>query len=416
MLHLLRSNRDLRLLFVAQVVSFMGDWFSYVAVIGSVDDATGSPLLVAMVLVAFSLPSFFASPFSGPLVDRFDRRRVLIVTSALQAVAALGLLGSTPTTVWPLFACQCLIAALAAVVKPAIDAGVPNLARNPDELRAANSLFGSTWGVMLALGAALGGLFSTTFGRDASFVANAVSFVIAMALFSMITQPMQEGRAAIRGRQTPLRDMREAVTFARRDRTVMALIASKATFGIGAGVVGQLPVLASQVFGWGDDGRGLLIGARGIGAGLGPILAARFTKGNVAKVLTVCGAASIAFSVCYVMAAWSPLLPIAALFVIVAHLGGGAQWTLSTYGLQLRTPDAIRGRVMAGDFAIVTLVLSLTAAAAGLLAEVLDVRWVMTIFAGTAGVAGAVYLLVTRSLRDDHAADATADDTATVPG
>jgi len=78
-----------------------------------------------MVVVAFSLPSFVASPLAGVIVDRFDRRRVLVVVSFVQAVAAFGLLGVGADTVWVAFVCQSAISALAAVVKPAIEAGTP---------------------------------------------------------------------------------------------------------------------------------------------------------------------------------------------------------------------------------------------------------------------------------------------------
>ena len=198
MLKMLRSNADLRALFAAQVVSFMGDWFTFVALAGMIKDATGSAFLVSLAYVSFSLPSFLVSPIAGPVVDRFDRRRLLLVMSALQAVAAVGLLTASNDHIWPLFVFQCTISALAAFVKPAIDAGVPNLARNADEFSKANALFGSTWGVMLAVGAALGGVFSQAFGRQAAFIADAVSFVVAFGLFLMIRRPMQEPQHAHR--------------------------------------------------------------------------------------------------------------------------------------------------------------------------------------------------------------------------
>ncbi len=396
MLTLLRSNKDLRWLFVAQVISFMGDWFSFVAVTGLVKESTDSEFLVSLAYVSFTLPSFLISPLAGVTVDRFDRKRLLVAVSLLQAFAALGLLTATDTTVWPLFVFQGVISAFAAFVKPAIDAGVPNLARTPEELRTANALFGSTWGVMLAVGAAAGGAFSEAFGRTASFYANAGSFVAAMALFTLIRRPMQEPQGAERPAMRPLADIAEAVRYARKDHVVLALIASKSTFAIGAGTVSQLPVLATSVFGWGDGGTGLLLGARGLGAGLGPLIASRFTQGNLSKVLRVCGLAGIGFSVCYMVAAWSPVIYVAALVIAIAHLGGGAQWTLSTYGLQVRTPDHIRGRVMAGDFAIVTLVMSLTGLGAGVMSEGVGVQWTITAFAGAAAVAGVAYLLATR--------------------
>ena len=70
MLDLLRTNRELRWVFCAQVVSFLGDWFVFVALAGYIDDATGSEILVSLVLVSLSLPSFLASPLAGPVVDR----------------------------------------------------------------------------------------------------------------------------------------------------------------------------------------------------------------------------------------------------------------------------------------------------------------------------------------------------------
>lgn len=444
MWQLLRTNRDMRFVFIAQVISFLGDWFVFVALAGYVEDATDSEFLVSLVLVSLSLPSFLASPLAGPVVDRIDRRRLLIGVSGAQALAASGLLLLAEHRIWVVFVFQGLVAALAAFVKPAIDASIPNLARTPEELRTANALMGSTWGVMLALGAGLGGLFSQAFGRTASIVADIGTFAVAGLIFALVRRPMQgtsvvcgpvaavdaaavapgvaaagaadaaPGIAAVGAadaepgvapdrvpttRVRPIADMREAVAVARRDPVILALMSSKATFAVGAGVVSQLAVLASDVFNSGDRGRGLLLAARGVGSGLGPVLAARWARGSLRRVLTVCGWASISFAVAYTAAAWAPVLALALTLVVLAHLGGGAQWTLSTYGLQLRVEDRLLGRVMAGDFAIVTLVLSLTSLGAGLLSSAVGVQWAITTFAGVAGLAGAVYLVLTRHIR-----------------
>ncbi|MGI9030098.1 MAG: MFS transporter [Ilumatobacteraceae bacterium] len=399
MLRLLRTNPDLRWLFAAQVVSFLGDWFVFVALAGYVDDATDSELLVSLVLVSFALPSFIASPLAGPLVDRVDRRRLLIVVCALQALAASGLLLLREDRIWVAFLFQGLVAALAAFVKPAIEAAVPNLVRSPEELRTANALFGSTWGVMLAVGAGLGGLFSQAFGRRAAIVADVATFVIAAALITMVRRPMQQPRASTGTRVRPIADMREAIALARRDRVVLALMSSKATFAIGAGVVSQLVVLASEIHGAGDRGRGLLLAARGVGSGVGPFLAARWAKGTVNRIVGLCGWAAIVFSVAYLGAAWAPTLLLTSVLIVIAHLGGGAQWTLSTYGLQVEVEDRVLGRILAGDFAIVTLVLSVTSVGAGALAMVVGVRWAITCFALAAAIAGSAYLALTRDIR-----------------
>jgi MFS family permease len=398
---MLKTNADMRRVFLAQVISYLGDWFSFVAILGLIDDLSRSKFLISLVMVAFSLPSFLASPIAGSMVDRFDRRRILVFVSIMQAVAALGLLLVGKDTIWLAFLAQSTVSALAAVVGPATESAIPNIARNDEELTLANSLLGSTWGVMLAVGAAVGGVFASVFGRDAAFIANGVSFALSAILLSRIKTPMQQERndQSERQRIRPIADMREAISHSRQDPVLMALIFSKTTFAIGAGVVSQLAVLASDVFKGGDASRGLLIGIRGVGTGLGPLIAMRYTRGELSKVLTICGFASLAFSGFYFIGAWMPTLWLTAIFVMLAHLGGGAQWTLSSYGLQLRSPDHIRGRILAGDFALVTLMLSLTSALAGLVSEFFGVRQAISGFALAAAIASVIYIRATRRLR-----------------
>src|SRR5215204_181395 len=110
---MLRTNRDIRALFIAQVVSYAGDWFAYVAFVGLVQDATDAPLLVTLVYVAQSLPAFLMSAVAGPAADRLDRRTIIRSVSLVQAVAAAGLLlvGSAGT-LWFGLMCLCVIWAL----------------------------------------------------------------------------------------------------------------------------------------------------------------------------------------------------------------------------------------------------------------------------------------------------------------
>ncbi len=404
MFTLLRNNRNLRLLFIAQIISYLGDWFTFVALAGLVQDVTGSKLLVSMVLVALSLPAFVMSPTAGSFADRFDRRKILVTVSLAQGVFAITLLGAGPGRIWIVFVSQALISALAAFVNPAIGAAVPNLARDAAELKTANAVFGSSWGVMLAVGASLGGAFSAAFGRDAAFVADAVSFVVAAGLVLMVDAPMQRAKSTEQiaeqsRRVRPIDDMKEALGHARRDPVLLALMTSKATFAIGTGVVSQLTVLASDVFHGGDGARGLVLGARGVGAALGPILAAKYVGRNLSRIVLLCGVAGIAFALCYLGAAWSPTLLVATVFVGVAHVGGGANWTLSTYGLQLRADDAILGRILAGDFALFTLILAIASALAGVASQQLGVRAAITVFAIAAGIAATVYLFLTQRVR-----------------
>jgi predicted MFS family arabinose efflux permease len=275
------------------------------------------------------------------------------------------------------------------------------LADNEDDLRKTNALFGSTWGIMLAVGAALGGLFAAVFGRNAAFIANAVSFLLAAALFANVRRPMQTARTeqSTTRRVRPIADMKEAIHVAQKDPIILALLCSKMTFAVGAGIVSQLAVLASNVFHVGDSGRGLLIGVRGVGSGLGPIIGARIAGRDMAKLLKVCGFAGLIFAACYVGAALSPFIGMAAVFIALAHLSGGAQWTLSTLGLQMEAPDHVRGRVMAGDMALVNTMIGITSILAGITSELIGVRPAILVFASAAACASVVYIFATAGIR-----------------
>lgn len=406
---MLRTNRDIRALFIAQVVSYLGDWFAYVAFVGLVQDLTKVPLLVTMVFVCQSLPMFLTTPIAGPTADRFDRRTIITIVSIIQTVAAAGLLlVHSRGSLWIGFVSLCIISAFAAFVTPAAQAGLPSLSRNDDELRHANVLFGSLWGAMLAVGAAAGGVVASVFGRNVSFIANAVSFALAAIVIRFIRRPMQQPRDARSHveRMHPLSDMREAVGYARRDHALLALLASKATFALGAGMVGLLALLATHQLHGGDGATGLLLGARGLGAAVGPVVATRMLGPRLSRLLLLTGFSGLAFGIFYLCLSVTTTLWLAATLVLVAHLGGGAQWTLSTYGLQRRAPDHILGRVIAGDFGIVTLIITLSNLAAGALAGVAGTTWAFAVFSTLCLVASTTYLIVTRPIRNQLDAEA----------
>ena len=245
------------------------------------------------------------------------------------------------------------------------------------------------------------GCSSALFGRDAAFVADAASFALACLLVSQIrgrtSSPAVEG--AVRARMRPLADTAEALRVARRDPVLLALLGSKAGFGLGTGVVGLLTVLASEAFGAGDGGTGALLAARGFGAMVGPIVVSRYVSQDVFRVLAACGLGSLLYTLGYGFVASGPWIGFALVGVAVAHFGGGAQWSLSTYGLQARAPDALRGRIAAADFALATLAMSISFVAAGILGETIGTRPAMAVFAGVSLFWGVAYLTITGPLR-----------------
>ncbi len=399
MLALLRRNRDYRLVFLAQVVSFAGDWFATVALVGLVIDRTNSDFLATLVWVAASLPTFLLSTIAGPTADRYDRKRIMMIASALQAAATgLFLVALHSWVGWGLVA-QALVAAIGAFFGPASNAALPNLV-DPEDLPTAVAISGATWGAMLAIGSAVGAIVAAHLGRSTAFVLDGLSFLVAAMLISGIKRPTQAANTGVRPRMQPLKDTAEALRYARGNKYVSALLLSKAGFGFGTGVVGLLAVLAKRNLGAGDGGIGLLLFGRGAGVLIGPMIVRRFGKDGLPAILRICGIGALCYGAFYLVVPNAGHLWIAAILVFCAHLGGGAQWTGTSLGLQLATHDSVRGRVLSADFALVTLTMSVSLGMAGLLSSVWGPRTAMMCLALVEVCWGLVYLVKTRDLRN----------------
>ncbi|MGH2427953.1 MAG: MFS transporter [Candidatus Limnocylindria bacterium] len=397
-LSLLRKNPAFARLYAAQLASFAGDWFATVALLGLALELTGSSALASLVLVLQTGGFALAAPLAGILADRVDRRKLLVAADLARIPVALAfLLARDPETLWIAFVAVGLLAVGAAVFEPTSSASLPNLVE-PRDLPAANVLIGSAWGTMLAVGAALGGLVAVTLGREAAFVVNALSFALSAWLIIGIGRPLQLARE---GAHSPAGSVTDAIStairFARGRRTVAAFLLSKTSFGVGTGVVALLAVFGRNVFGAGDGGIGLLFAARGLGALIGPFLA-RSTMGTEDHGLIRGIAVSfVVIAVCYSLFPLAPSIWLAALLVFGAHCGGGAQWTLSTLGLQRATPDAIRGRVFSFDYGLVTLTIALSTLLAGVLADLVPPQVAVWAMVGLIVIAGSAWIAFSRS-------------------
>jgi MFS family permease len=402
---LLRRNRDFRMLWFASVVSLGGDWFATVAIIGKITDlgkgtALTPALVASAVFVCQMLPAFLVTPIAGPLADRFDRKQIMIAASLLQSAAALLFLLPTRNTIWIAFVAQLLVATLAGFFSPASQASLANLV-SKEELPKAASLLGTTWGAMLALGSWAGAWFSTQFGRNPAFIANAASFLLAAFIITRI-KGRTTAEGAVRQRMRPIADTADALRFARTNRPLFYLLFSKGGFGLASGMVGLLTSLATTRFGGGDGTLGLLLGGRGVGVVLGPIVAGRLgaTK-EVSGILRACGLSCLVYGSMYFFVGHAPYLWLAFVLTALAHLGGGTQWTLSTYGLSANTPDEFRGRIGSADFALVSLSMSLSFVTAALLDRRFGATTAFTVLACVSIAWGLLYLRATTTIRGE---------------
>jgi MFS family permease len=399
-LSLLRRNRQFRLLFSAQVVSFAGDWFLFVALAGLVFSLTHSPGLVAAVYAALTVPFAFFMFVGGPLADRLNRQALMIVADLIRGVLCLGFfLIHARSQVWMVYVLAGAITALAAVFEPASMAAIPNLVERED-LATANVMAGAVWGSMLAIGSALGGLVVATFGRRAGYMGDAASFFVSAVLVSRIRARFSEARTQKGEHPGLIESTREAIRYARRDHRVLALMTVKGGFGLGAGVVSLLPVLAFTVYHRGDAGTGILYAFRGAGVVVGPFLVRRWIDDeDLTTLFWVISAAFVVYGASYAFVPWMPVIYLAGVFVFLGHLGGGAQWTLSTYGLQVLVPDHIRGRIFAFDEGFITLTIAVSAIAAGSIADVVNVRVVMLGLSAVCLSYSVIWTVATRKVR-----------------
>jgi MFS family permease len=368
-LRLLRRNRDFRRLYVASLISLGGDWFLLVALFGLALDVTSSPISIALLIASQEIPFFLMSPIGGHLADRLDRRRIMVTCDLARMVLCTGFLFvHDEGTLWIAFVLLAAISSFSAVFDPASSAAFPNLV-DPRDLGPANALFGSLWGTMLAVGAALGGVVAATIGRDAAFVIDAVSFALSGYLIWRIRVPFSEERSPHEEEPGLVVATVETARYARKDHRVLALLGVKAGFGLAAGVLVLISVFAKEEFHRGEIGIGILMSARGIGALVGPFLGRRFAGRDDRHLFTAIGVALATFGLGYALLGLMPTLLLAAVAIMVAHLGGGAQWTLSSYGLQRIVPDRIRGRIFSFDNALITLTLTISSLVTGWTAD-----------------------------------------------
>jgi len=368
-LRLLRSNRDFRLLYTGTLISLGGDWFLTVALLDLVLQLTGSATLASLMLLCQMLPIFILTPIAGHVVDRVDRRKLMVLVDLMRTGACLlPLLARTPALLPFAYLGVIAISIGSAYFEPASQAALPNIVAG-EELAPANVLMGSTWGTMLAVGAAIGGAVTMRFGRDVSFVVDAVSFLVSALILRMMRARFNEPREDHAEAPPLLESIRQTARYARANPRVLALLMVKGGHGLGAGVIALLSVYGKQVFRAGAFGIGILFAARGIGALLGPFAVHAFARGRPERQYMTIGPSIVLFGVCYMILGFTTTLFVGAIAILFAHLGGGAQWQTSTFGLQRETPDWIRGRVFAADWGFATLTMALSSLLAGLAAD-----------------------------------------------
>jgi predicted MFS family arabinose efflux permease len=369
LLTLIRENRNFRLLWFGQTVSQLGDWFNVVALYALLFELTGSATAVAGLMVMQLLPIALVGPVSGVIVDRFDRRRIMIAADLLRGVAVLGLLlVRSSDTVWLAYAVTGVMVACSGFFEPARSATVPSIVP-PDQLVAANAISTGTWSAMLAIGASLGGGVTVLWGRDAAFIINALSFFASAWFLWRMRVPARDTtiRAAL-----GLRGVMDGLSYMRRHGDVARIALIKGGWAIVGGALLLLTVFGDRIFRIGDSsdaGIGILFASRGVGALAGSLIVSLIAarQGNLIRLIAP---AYFIAGACYAALAIVPTIWFAAGVVIAAHVFGSMLWVSSNVLLQIRVPDEFRGRVFSAELIVMAVVQSAVAYATAVALDV----------------------------------------------
>lgn len=356
-LTLLRDNPNYFRLWCAQAISLIGDWFNTIVLSALVARySEGSGWAISALLLSRFLPPLIVSPLAGILLDRFDRKKMLIMSDLLRAVVVIGfLLVRSADTLWLIFVLTVLQFSLSAIFEPGRSALLPSVVRREDLVRA-NILGSITWSVMLAIGGALGGVVAAVLGTEVALLIAPVTYLLSAAFITRIrmTPPKDvPGVEIARPTGISLRDYVEGLRYARRNPSTAAILLIK--FGGNFGNMDAiLIVYATALFVLGEDGSGTLgifWSVFGVGAIIGPLILNYFNDGSVRVMRRLILAGYALITIGWLAIGAAPTLLIAAFAICVKAMGGSVYWTYSSAILQKTVPDQFLGRIFSLDMA-----------------------------------------------------------------
>ena len=334
-------NRNFWPYFVGNLVSNCGTWFQNIAQAILVYRLTGSSFLVGVVNFAQFAGVFVLAPWAGSAADRYDRRRVILVTQAIAAgVTALlaALQGSGLVTIPVVIGLTLVLGFTFAFAVPSIQAMVPDLV-DREHVPAAMAMSSLTFNGARAIGPVLGAAVVAQWGIAVAFGLNALSY-LALIVGLLAVRPREAHRTAT---GTVLR-WRDSLRLVRDDTALLALLMVVAAISISQDPVSTLtPGFSSEVFDRADTLTGLLVGAFGAGAAVAAATAAGRARDPVRRLAPGCllmGAGMLGFAL-------APTLPFALAALLVGGYGFMVSNTGATTALTLEVAPEQRGRVMA---------------------------------------------------------------------
>ena len=335
--------RNYRLFFGGQCLSLIGTWMQSVALSWLVYRLTGSPLLLGVTGFASQAPSLLLAPFTGPAADRFDRRKILLVTQVLSMVqaltlAALVLLGDPRP--WQIIALAAVMGVINAFDMPARQAFIVQLVEKREDLANAIALNSSMFNSARLIGPSIAGVFIALFGEGVCFLFNGLSYLAVIA--ALLAMRLGPAAAASRARGGFQDGLRYAFGFP-PIKYIILMLAVGSLLGMPYAVL--MPAYVRDILHGGPRTLGFIMAASGVGALAGSLrLALRRHPAGLEREIplftAVFGLGLLAF-------AFSTNFALSALLLALASYGMVSFFASSTTVIQTLVEDDKRGRVMA---------------------------------------------------------------------
>jgi MFS family permease len=420
--------RDFRLLWLGSLVSALGSWLLNLALPAHVFLVTGSLRDTGLTLAAQYLPTLVLGPVAGVLVDRWDRRRVMVATSLFRATSvAVMLLGTAPGRYWVLYAALIGESAGGVLYTPAARARTPAIVGTGPVLNRANALNALAGGVVQLIGGPLGGILLPVLGINWLICADALSYLFSAATTVMTsrsprdqkdrptsTRPTTTHQTATRAvarltacrvaaRQAPIRavacELAEGVRVLRAQPVARALLPVTVIFlAANASLSSVFIPFGVQRLG-GSEHTGFLLSALGVGVLLGaPALRALLDRGQPRTLMTATlTATAFAYFALFTSSSLATALPAA----VAIGMFGSMSEVIPQTAIQRVIPDATLGRVSAVFLTGEAAATLLGAVAGPFLAQAIHLTGIAAIASSTTLLAA---LLAFLSCREHHPA------------
>lgn len=340
------NSRNFRLFAVGQTVSLIGTYMQQVAMSWLVYRLTGSAMLLGIIGFTSLIPNFFITPLAGVLADRWNRRRLLIVTQVLALIQAAALAVAVMTgiiQVWQIILFSLLLGIINAFDIPLRQSFVVEMVSDRENLGNAIALNSSMLNSARLIGPAIAGLLVAVAGEGICFIINSISYLaVIMALLAMRVEPASHGG---RARRRILHELREGFAYTygfESIRSILLLLTLVSLMGMPYTVL--VPIFAKEILGGGAQTFGFLMTASGCGALAGSLyLASRKSILGLGRVAVM---STVIFTLGIVCFALSSSMLISLTSMAVAGFGIMTLLASSNTILQTILAEEMRGRVM----------------------------------------------------------------------